>query len=714
MLEKGTDMKKFGEKVVKLKWPIFIAALVLMIPCFFGMINTRINYDMLDYLPGDMETVQGQEILLEDFGKGAFSIIIVEGMEQKDVAALREKIEKVNHVATVVSYDSVSHLTIPVEVIPDKYYNAFNKGDATLVAVFFDSATSADETMDAIREVRKVCGEKCFVTGMSALVTDLKDLCEKEEPVYVGLAVACALVAMMIFMDSFLVPLIFLGSIGIAIMWNMGTNYFFGEISYITKALSAVLQLGVTMDYSIFLWHAYSAEKKNGLEKNDAMAKAISNTLTSVIGSSITTVAGFLALCFMSFTLGKDLGLVMAKGVVFGVIGCVTTLPALILIFDKAIEKTKHKALLPRMDKVASGITKYPVIFLLIFAIVMVPAVHGYRNTEKYYDMGDSLPKDMAVVIANSKLSEEFEMGSTHMILMDSKLPARDKHLMIKEIEKITGVKACLGLESIVGTMIPDEMLPESITSVLRSDKYEMLVISSEYKVASDNVNEQVAAIYDTMKKYDSSAMLIGEAPCMKDLIEVTDKDFTVVSWLSIAAIFIIIAIVFKSISLPVLLVSVIEFAIFINLGIPAYTGTPLVFVAPICISTIQLGATVDYAILMTTKYRDERRAGNDARTASKNALAASMPSIMVSALGFFAATIGVGIYSEVDIIGTMCNLMARGAIVSMTAVILVLPNLLRVMDKLIIHTSIGFVKRKKDKEYESEIIEELTAQTAR
>lgn len=689
-------MIRFGKRVVKHRIPILIAAVLLLIPSLFGMVNTRINYDMLTYLPEDMDTVIGQNILLEDFGKGAFSIVIVEGMEPKQIADMKAEVEKIDHVESVIWYDSILDVSVPMELLPEKYYDAFNTEDETLMAVFFDSATSADETMDAIKAVRSTVGENCFVTGMSAMVTDLKDLCEREEPVYVGMAVLCAMIAMMLFMDSFLVPFLFLASIGMAILWNLGSNVFFGEISYITKALSAVLQLGVTMDYSIFLWHSYSEQKSRfDGDKERAMAHAISNTVTSVVGSSITTVAGFLALCFMSFTLGKDLGLVMAKGVVLGVIGCVTTLPAMILVFDKAIEKTKHRPLLPKLDGMAKWITGHSWIFLILFLLLLGPALYGYNNTSVYYDLGETLPEDMDYVIANSKLQEDFDMGSTHMLLVDSHMSRKDMKQMMEEINQVDGVKAALGLSSVVGSLVPEEILPESLTKILKGDRYELLMISSEYKTASDQVNDQITNINNVVKQYDEQSMLIGEAPCTKDLIEVTDHDFQVVTWLSIIAIFLIIAAVFKSVSLPVILVAVIEFAIFINLGLPYYTKVSLPFVAPICISTIQLGATVDYAILMTTRYKKERHLGNEKKTAVTTALSASVPSIVVSALEFFSATFGVAVYSDIDIISSMCSLMARGAIVSMVSVILVLPSMLMLFDKLICATSIGFLARK-------------------
>lgn len=687
---------RFSKAVVKHRILILIVVLVLMIPSVLGMAGTRINYDMLDYLPEDMETVIGQNELLEDFGKGAFSFIIVEDMPAKDVAALKEKIEQVDHVETVLWYDSIADLSIPMELLPDKIYNEFNTENATMMAVFFDTSTSSDITMDAIREIRQIAGKQCFVSGMSALVTDLKDLCEKEEPIYVGIAVLLACVAMLVFLDSWLVPFVFLASIGMMILLNLGTNYFMGEISYITKALSAVLQLAVTMDYSIFLWHSYNEQRTRCDDNKAAMAVAIKETLASVVGSSITTVAGFIALCFMSFTMGRDLGIVMAKGVLLGVLGCVTVLPALILVFDKPLQKTKHKSLIPNMGGFAKGVVRIFPVFIVIFALLIPPAYYGYSKTndEVYYDMGQCLPEDMEYVIANSKLSEDFDIASTHMLLVDANLPAKSVRSMMKEMEQVDGVKYVLGLESVIGSRIPEEILPESITSILKNDKWELLLINSEYKVASDAVNDQISDLNTILKKYDESGMLIGEAPCMKDMIETTSHDFQVVNAISILAIFIIIALVEKSLSLPFILISVIEVAIFINLGLPHYLGQSLPFIAPICISTIQLGATVDYAILMTTRYKAERIRGNGKKDAVWTALSTSIPSIIVSGMGLFAATFGVAIYSDIDIIGSMCMLMARGAIVSMLAVIFILPALLLLCDKIICATTWGMRKK--------------------
>ena len=681
-----------AKAIVKNRVLILIISLALMIPSVFGMLNTRINYDMLNYLPDDMDTVIGQDTLKKDFGKGAFSFIIVEDMPAKDVAALKEKIEAVDHVDTVLWYDSLADLSVPMELLPDKLYDAFNQGNATMMAVFFDSATSEDVTMDAIRDIRAIAGKQCFVSGMSALVTDLKDLCEQEEPIYVALAVACACAAMMLLLDGWLVPFVFLASIGMCIVFNLGSNYFFGEISYITKALSAVLQLAVTMDYSIFLWHSYNEQLQQNTDHNEAMAVAIHETFASVLGSSITTVAGFIALCFMTFTLGRDLGIVMAKGVLLGVIGCVTILPSMILLLDKPLQKTRHKSLIPDMGGFAKGVCKHFPVFLVIFALLIAPAYYGYdkTNDEVYYDMGQCLPEDIDYVIANSKLAEDFDISSTHMLLVDASLPTRDVRDMIDEMEQVDGVKYVLSLESVVGPLVPEDILPDSVRSLLNDGQWELMLINSEYKVASDAVSDQLDSLNAILKKYDDTGMLIGEAPCMKDMIDTTDHDFQVVNAVSIVAIFVIIALVEKSISLPFVLIAVIELAVFINLGLPHYFGQSLPFIAPICISTIQLGATVDYAILMTTRYKSERLNGNERKAAVYTALRTSAPSVIVSGLGLFAATFGVAVYSNIDIVGSMCMLMARGAIISVVLVLLVLPALLILCDGIICRTTKG------------------------
>lgn len=692
---------KLSRFIVRFRIPILIITVLLMVPSVLGYAATRVNYDMLDYLPENMDTVKGQKELMDEFGKGAFSFIIVEDMAPNDVAKLKAKIEKVDHVESVVWYDTFADLSVPMEMLPEKLYRAFNTDNSTMMAVFFDSSTSADITMDAIKEIRAIAGKQCFVSGMSALVTDLRELCEREEPIYVGIAVALALLAMMLLLDNWIIPFVFLASIGMMILLNLGTNYFLGEISYITKALSAVLQLAVTMDYSIFLWHSYNESLKTCEDRKEAMAIAVHNTFTSVLGSSITTVAGFIALCFMSFTMGRDLGIVMAKGVILGVIGCVTVLPALILVFDKVLAKTGHRSIIPHMDGFVGGLLKLFPVFIAVFAVLMVPAYYGYSKTndEVYYDMGDSLPKDMEYVIANSKLSEDFDIASTHMLLVDSSVPDSDVRSMIKEMEDVDGVRYVLGLESVLGSKVPEEILPKSVRSLLKGNKWQMLLINSEYRVASDEVNREIDSLGQILKKYDKNGMLIGEAPCMKDMIETTDHDFRVVNIISIAAIFLIIALVEKSVILPFVLIAVIELAIFINLGLPHYFGESLPFIAPICISTIQLGATVDYAILMTTRYKTERIGGANKKNAVHTALATSIPSIIVSGMGLFAATFGVAVYSDIDIISSMCMLLARGAVISMLMVIFILPALLMLFDRVVCKTTVGMTHISGNKE---------------
>lgn len=697
---------KFSKAVVKCRIPILICALLLMIPSVLGMAATRVNYDMLNYLPEDMDTVIGQNELLDDFHKGAFSFLILEDMPMKDAAALKEQVERVEHVDTVLWYDSLLDISVPMELLPDKLYQAFNTENATMMAVFFDTSTSSDVTMETIREIRSIAGERCFVSGMSALVTDLKDLCEVEEPIYVGIAVALACAAMLLLLDSWLVPFVFLAGIGMMILMNLGSNFFLGEISYVTKALSAVLQLAVTMDYSIFLWNSYNEQCRHYDDNREAMAHAIQATLTSVLGSSITTIAGFIALCFMSFTLGRDLGIVMAKGVLLGVVGCVTVLPSLILVFDKPLQKTRHRSLIPNMEKLAGGVVKAFPVFLVIFALILPPALYGYNraNGEVYYDMGQCLPEDMEYVIAEAKLRDDFGIASTHMLLVDADVPSKDVRAMAKEMEAVDGVKYVLGMETVVGSRIPEALLPESLAGKLKSDNWRLLLINSEYKVASDAVNSQLEQLNDILKRYDQGGMLIGEAPCMKDMIQTTGHDFKMVNAVSIVAIFLIIALVEKSLILPLILIAVIEAAIFVNLGLPHYLGQSLPFIAPICISTIQLGATVDYAILMTTRYKVERIGGADKKKAVHTALAASIPSVIVSGMGLFAATFGVAVYSEIDIISSMCMLMARGAVISMVSVIFVLPALLLLCDKLICATTAGMRQSKHSKTFNAEV----------
>lgn len=693
-------MKKFGEAVVKLRVPILILSVLLLFPSAWGYFHTRVNYDILSYLPEDIETMKGQDILVDQFGTGAFSMVVVEGMDFKDVSKLKARIEEVDHVKQVIWYDSFVDLSVPVDLLPDKIRDAFLKGDDTVMAVIFESTMSSDETMEAIETLRTLADRQCFISGMSAVVTDTKNVAEQETPIYVLLAVVLCSIVLALTMDSFLVPVFFLLSIGMAIIYNLGSNYFLGEISYITKALSAVLQLGVTLDYSIFLWHSYE-EQQNYCEgdKKKAMANAIAATLTSVLGSSITTIAGFIALCFMSFTLGMDLGVVMAKGVVFGVIGCVTILPSMILIFDRWIEKTKHRPLLPNFKKIPAFVQKYYPVILILFVLIWIPAVKGYNNTQVYYDLADTLPDDLPGSQANQKLEELFHMNSTHMLLVDSSLEPKQVEKMCEEMKQVDGVKAIIGLDAMLGAEIPRDLIPSGIKEVLESDEYELMLISSEYKVASDEVNAQCSELNRILKQYDPTGMLVGEAPCTKDLIEITDQDFKTVSGVSIGFILIIVLLVYRSLSLPILLVAVIEFAIFINMGIPYYTGTVIPFIASVVIGTIQLGSTVDYAILMTARYRTERRSGKSRKEAVQIAHSTSIQSILVSAFSFFAATFGVGMYSEIDMISSLCTLLARGALVSMVVVIFVLPSVLLLCDRLIIYTSIGF-RPSKEKVY--------------
>lgn len=682
-------MEKLRKKIVKYRVAILIIGFLLLIPSAMGYFKTKVNYDILYYLPDDIETMVGQDILMDEFGKGAFAMEIVEEMSTKDVAGIKKEIEAVDGVAEVIWYDTLMDISVPMEVLPEELKDVFNTDDATLMAIFFDDTTSADSTMDAIAEIRRITNDQCYLSGMSAVVTDIKNLSDKEMPIYVLIAVLLTCIVLAVSMDSWIIPLFFMLSIGMAVIYNLGTNVFLGEISYITKALSAVLQLGVTLDYSIFLWHSYkeNQERFPG-DKERAMAHAISNTFSSVVGSSVTTVAGFIALCFMSFTLGRDMGIVMAKGVVFGVISCVTILPAYILIFDKVIEKTTHRAWIPKMDKLSGFITKHYKVFILVFIVVLIPALYGYQNTKVYYNLDATLPKYLESIQANDKLSDQFDMNATHMVLAGSDLSSKDGKAMLNEMSDVEGVRFALGLDSVLGSAIPREMIPEELTENLKKDNWQLILVQSEYKVASDEVNQQCEQLKGIIKKYDPEAMLIGEAPCTKDLITITDKDFKVVSAVSIAAVFLIILFVFKSISLPVILVAVIEFAIFINLGIPYYTGTQLPFIASIVIGTIQLGATVDYAILMTTRYKKERCAGREKKEAIEIALSTSITSVFVSACGFFAATFGVGLYSDIDMISSLCTLMARGAIISMFVVIFILPSMLIVFDKVICTTT--------------------------
>lgn len=693
-------MQKFGRGVVKLRVPILIVSVLLLIPSIFGFVSTRINYDILSYLPSDIETMKGQDIMLDEFGKGGFSLVMLDGMEDKDVEKVKEKIEKVDHVCDVLWYDTLADVSLPKEVLPDDIYDFFNTDNSTMMAVFFDEATSADGSLEAVKEIRSIAGEQCFVSGMSSVVEDIKDLTMQEAPMYVVIAVILTSIILALTMDSFLIPLFFMLSVGMAIIYNMGTNFIQGEISFITEALAAVLQLAVTIDYSIFLWHSYKEEKeKHPGDNKEAMAVAIGKTITSVVSSSITTVAGFLALCFMSYELGMDMGIVMAKGVVIGVICCITVLPSMILVFDKALEKTMHKDLVPSLEKPSKFIIKHHAAFIVLFIVVLIPAVYGQINTNVYYNLTDTLPKDLNSVIANTKLDEEYNMATTHMLLVDADMQPKEVNSMLDEMGKVDGVSFSMSLDTLIGPSIPREIVPESVTKILKSDKWQLMLIGSEYKVASDEENAQIDELSKILKSYDKDGMLIGEAAATKDLIDITDHDFKVVNIVSIAAIFIIILIALRSVSLPIILVAVIEFAITVNMGVPCFTNTTIPFIASVVIGTIQLGATVDYAILMTTRYKTERNAGKDKHEAVTIALSTSMKSIMVSALGFFASTFGVGVYSSVDMISQLCTLMSRGAIISMITVICILPSMLMLFDKVIINTTMG-MKKKENKLY--------------
>ena len=683
-------MKKIGKAIAKGRFLIFILALALLVPSAIGYLNTRVKYDILSYLPESLETVSGQDIMVDEFGMGAFSMVIVEGMDNKDAAALETDLETVNHVKEVLWYDDMLDLSVPVSMIPDSIRDAFFQGDATMMIALFDNTTSADETMEAITDMRKMVGKDCFISGMSGVVTDIKNLALQEMPVYVVIASLLSLLVLLLTTDSFVLPFIFLSSIGFAVVYNMGTNIFLGQISYITQALVAVLQLGVTMDYSIFLLHSYEEAKPNYENRNDAMAEAISNTFISVAGSSVTTVAGFAALIFMTFELGRDLGIVMIKGVVIGVICCVTVLPSMILIFEKAIDKTRHKPLLPSMDKISDFIIKHSWIWLILFVVAFVPALNGNNGVELYYNIDSGLPDTLDSAIANKKLSDEFHMSNVHLIMVDSSLDAKSKKEILNKVEDVDGVKWALGLNSVTGEMIPDSMMPKKLTSKLKSDNYEIMFVCSDYSAATDEVNAQIASINDIVKSYDPTGMVIGEAPLMKDLEDTTSVDLVTVNTVSILAIFVIVMIVFKSISLPAILVTVIEFAIFVNMAFSYYRGISQPFVAPIVVGTIQLGATVDYAILMTNRYKTERMAGREKHEAISIAHKTSFKSILTSGLSLFAATIGVALYSNIDMIRSIVILLCRGAIISMIIVLVLLPAMLTLFDKLICYTTIG------------------------
>ena len=691
-------MLRFGEFITKHRSLILIIGILMLIPSAVGYMNTRVNYDILSYLPKDIDTMAGQDILKEEFGQGGFSFVMVEGMSEKEIAETADKLSAVDHVSDVVCYETLTDLNLPKEVLPEKVSSFFSKDDTTLMAVFFDDTTSADTTLEAVDEMRRITSEQCFISGMSAITDDMKHLSDSESVIYAVIAVILTSIVLVLTMDSFLIPVFFMLSIGMAIIWNLGSNFVMGEISFITQALALVLQLGVTMDYSIFLWHSYKEQQEHYTDRNEAMAHAIAQTVTSVVSSSFTTVAGFLAMCFMTFTLGLDLGIVMAKGVICGVIACVTVLPAMILIFDKAIRKTSHREFLPDLSKIASFITSHSGLFITAALVLLIPAVYGYNHYSVYYKLDSTLPADLESVIANTKLAEEYNMNSTHILMVNSSMDPKEANAMLKEMKKVDGVQFTMGFNSLVGPAIPEEVVPDSVKSVLKGDKWQLMLIGSEYEVASDAVNGQVKELQSIVKKYDPDGMLIGEAPATKDLIDITARDFKTVSLLSIAAIFLIIAFTFRSGSLPVILVAVIELAIMINLGIACYTDTQLPFIASVVIGTIQLGATVDYAILMTTRYRSERAAGRDKQEAVNTALGTSIKSVFTSALGFFAATVGVAAYSKIGMISSLCVLLSRRAVISMIVVIGVLPSMFMLFDGIICRTSAGFGHHSDDK----------------
>ena len=682
-------MKPMTMWLVRHRLLVVILCLALMIPSVLGMAATKTKYDLLYYLPQDLDTVRGQEILLEDFGKGAFSLLVTEGMNIREQAEMETAVKEIPHVDSVIGYASLTKGLIPLEIIPRELRDKFNRGDCMLTAVFFDEGSSSEETMEAIEKIRKTAGEKCFVSGLSAVVTDTKKLVEEQEGIYIAIAVALCALVLTLTMDSFLLPLIFLSCIGISILWNMGSNIVFGEISYITKAVAAVLQLGVTLDYSIFLWHSYKEQKELAEDRDEAMAEAIRLTFTSILGSSLTTIAGFVSICFMSFTLGRDLGIVMSKGVVMGLLGPVVLLPCVIRLLDRAIEKTSHKPLLPNVRGIGRFAAKHYKALAVALVVLAVPAFYGYSHVKVYYDMSKVMPETLPSVIANNKLNETFDMASAHLILVDADIPQAEVRKMTEEMRRVDGVKDVIGVDSLLGSEIPESILPKDVLSLIKGDRYQLMLVNSAYVTSSDEVNAQIDALNGILKKYDEGGMLIGEAPCTKDLISCTDHDFTVVSLISMMAIFVIILLVQKSLSLPVLLVAVIELAIAANLCVPYFTGTELPFVGPILISTIQLGATVDYAILMTTRYKQNRLAGLARKEAVEKAVSSAAQSILVSGIGFFAATYGVGLYSNVAIISSMCRLIARGALMSVAVVLLLLPAVLLLLDKLIVHTTL-------------------------
>lgn len=705
-------MLKFAEKIVKLRIPILIIAVLLLIPSGIGFASTKVNYDILYYLPDDIETMQGQDILMDEFGKGAYGMFVCNGMGSADVIRMKEKVEQIDHVAEIICFDSLTEGRIPGELLPEKIRNVFYSGDgeSTLMFIFFDTTTSQDETMDALMEIRRVAGEQCFLSSMSAIATDTKNLVESEMLVYTLIAAVLCTLVLLLTTDSFVIPVLFMASIGMAILYNLGSNFIQGEISYITMALVAILQLGVTMDYSIFLYHSYMEAQEEFEDPKEAMAHAVAATIVSVAGSSLTTIAGFLAMCFMTFTLGLDMGIVMAKGVVLGVVCCVTVLPSLILVFDKAVKKTRHRALQLGTKGITRFVSKYYPLIAVAMVLLWIPAVYGNNSVKVYYKLDESLPEYLPGRQANQVLEEGFDMNSVSMVLVSADLSAKDTRALLKEMESVEGVSFALGTDSVTGPMIPETFLPDDVKNKLSSDNWKMLLVSSVYQVATDEVNEQCETLESIIKSYDPNGMLVGEAAATKDLVRITNRDFNVVSMVSIGAIFILILFVLKSVSLPVILVVVIELAIYVNMAMAYFTGTTLPFIASVCVGTIQLGATVDYAILMTTRYKKERMAGSSRKESVEIALSTSVNAIFTSALGFFAATVGVGVYSDVDLIGAICMLLARGAILSMVIVLLTLPTMLLIFDRLICKTTWDMLHIKMRRKQDETVEENMCA----
>ena len=684
-------MEKFGQFICKHKVAILIISLLLLIPSIIGYKATRVNYDILVYLPDNIETIKGENILADDFDMGAFSVVILENMQSKDIIELEKQFREVGNVEKVVGLTDIIGTDVPLEMLPDEIKDKLYKDNTTPVLVTFKDGISEDTTMETVEKLREISNENCKISGMTATVLDTRNLSDSEVIIYVMIAVALCLIILQLALDSYLAPVLMLLNIGMAVLYNMGTNAFLGQTSYITKAISAVLQLGVTMDFAIFLYHSYKAEKEKVSNNDEAMATAIAKTLVSVLGSSLTTIAGFLALCSMNLTLGKDIGLVMAKGVLIGVITAVTTLPAMLLVFDKWVEKTKHKEILPRFEKVKNFNLKHYKAILVAFIVILPFAVYGYTHTENYYNLNKSLPDTLNSIQANNELKDKFDMVSTELLLVDKNMPDYKLNEMLDKIESLDGIEWTLSYSKISKEVnIPKEMLPEDITSIFESDKYQMVIINSKYEIATNELNSQIEEVNKIIKEYDDTAILAGEGPLMKDLVEISDHDFNSVNTVSIAIILVIMVFVLKSVSLPIILIAAIEFAIFINMGIPAYTGTVIPFIASIVIGTIQLGATIDYAILITTKYKTARIEGKDKHQAIDEALETSIQSIIVSALCFFGATFGVGMYSKIEMIGSLCSLMARGAIISMVTVLTVLPAFLIVFDKIICKTTVN------------------------